>query len=74
MKENKDSQKIVYAGVIFFAMFVILVFICIFVLFSGLESEAKPVGFKNHEQLDAPPAITAEDLEEEYQSRPEITP
>ena len=74
MKENKDSQKIVYAGVIFFAMFVILVFICIFVLFSGLESDAKPVGLKNHEQLDAPPAITAEDLEEEYQSRPEITP
>lgn len=73
MKENKDSQKIVYAGVTFFAMFIALMFICIFVLFSGSENEANPVGLKNPEQLGAPPAITAEDLEGEYQSRPEIT-
>ena len=70
----KYSQKIVYAGVIFFAMLVILALICIFFLFSGSGNNDNPVGLKNPEQLDAPPAVTAEDLAEEYQNRPEITP
>ena len=73
-KSNNDSQKIVYAGVIFFAMPVILALVCIFFLFSDSGNNANPVGLKNPEQLDAPPAITAEDLAEEYQNRPEITP
>ena len=38
VKENKDSQKIVYAGVAFFAMFIVLMFIFIFVLFYGSEN------------------------------------
>lgn len=73
MKEKSDSQKIVYAGVIFFALFVIFVFIFIFLLVSSSESNTNQVGLKNPEQLNAPQAVTAEDLDEEYQSRPEIT-
>ncbi len=71
--EKDTSKKLVFMGVGLFAAIAVAGALCLVLMLSGNSKPSENVGLKNPELMGAPDAITSKDLEEEYQSREQIT-